>query len=85
MAWVYILRCRDGSYYVGSTTNLERRLAEHRAGTYDGYTSTRLPITLVLSYETTTRDQAFQLEMQIKGWSRRKKEALISGRHRPAP
>jgi putative endonuclease len=81
MAWVYILKCRDGSYYTGSTTNLEHRLAEHQSGAYEGHTYSRRPVTLVFSYETSTLDDAFQLERQIKGWSRAKKEALIAGRY----
>ena len=80
MAWVYIVRCRDDHYYVGSTSDLERRLAEHNAGTYCGYTSCRRPVTLVFAHQTASLDEAFHLERQIKGWSRAKKEALIAGR-----
>lgn len=47
MPYVYILRCADGSYYTGSTSDLEHRLAEHGAGFYGGYTSKRLPVELV--------------------------------------
>ena len=79
MAWVYILRCRDDSYYVGSTTDLERRIAEHQNGTYGGWTSCRRPVELMFAQETDSSDQAFQLEHQVKGWSRAKKEALIAG------
>ncbi len=78
--YVYILECSDGSYYVGSTANLERRLAEHQAGLLEkSYTSSRLPVKLVWSAEYPTHDDAFQREHQIKGWSRVKKEALIRG------
>jgi len=78
--WVYILKCSDGSYYVGSTTNLTRRLSEHQAGLPKGsYTSKRLPVELVWSAEFPTHDNAFQREHQVKGWSRAKKEALIRG------
>ena len=80
MHWVYILKCSDGSCYTGSTSNLELRLAEHDSGICDGYTAKRLPVELVFSQETSTQDEAFRVEHQIKGWSRRKKEAIIEGR-----
>jgi len=79
MAWVYILRCSDNSYYTGSTIDLEKSVAEHMAGTFDGYTSKRLPVKLVFSCEMPTIFEAFLRERQIKGWTRRKKEALING------
>jgi len=79
MHTVYILKCSDGSLYVGSTSNLERRLGEHQTGVYRGYTSTRLPVELVWSTEFPTEHDAFLTERQIKGWSRAKKEALIRG------
>jgi predicted GIY-YIG superfamily endonuclease len=75
--WVYILRCADGSYYTGHTDNLEKRVAEHQAGEVEGYTSTRLPVTLVFSQEFPSREEALACERQIKGWSRKKKEALL--------
>ena len=77
--WAYMLRCVDGSYYVGHTDDLDRRLAEHNNGVFDGYTQTRRPVALVWSQDFATRDEAFAAERQIKGWSRRKKEALIAG------
>jgi putative endonuclease len=79
MAWVYILKCSDGSYYTGSAVDLEKRITEHMAGTFDGYTSKRLPVELVFAYEMPTIFEAFLRERQIKGWARRKKEALING------
>ena len=75
--WLYMLRCCDGSYYVGHTDDLERRFAEHRSGELGGYTSTRLPVELVFATEMPTREEALIREMQIKNWSRAKKEALI--------
>lgn len=78
MAWVYILECSDGTYYTGSTENLEKRLYEHNAGAFGGYTSTRRPVRLVYSCELPDAHEAFLRERQIKGWSRRKKEALIN-------
>jgi predicted GIY-YIG superfamily endonuclease len=77
--WVYILRCADESYYTGHTDNLEKRLAEHYDGQYGGYTRLRLPVKLVLSQQFSTREEALACERQIKGWSRKKKEALIGG------
>ena len=79
MSYVYILECADGSYYVGSTTNLETRLAQHNTGYYGGYTAQRRPVELVWSAEFPTEHEAFLRERQIKGWSRAKKEALIRG------
>jgi putative endonuclease len=78
--FVYIVRCADGSYYVGSTRgNLETRIGQHNAGTFGGYTSTRLPVELVFSQEFDRLTDAFSAERRIKGWSREKKEALIRG------
>ncbi len=77
--WIYILRCADDSYYTGHTDNLEKRLAEHQSGICDGYTSARLPVTLVFSQEFSIRLEALACERQIKGWSRKKKEAMIRG------
>ena len=79
MAWVYILKCSDGLYYTGSAIDLEKRIAEHMAGTYDGYPSKRLPVKVVFSCKMPTIFDAFLRERQIKGWTRRKKEALIKG------
>ena len=79
MPWVYILQCKDGSFYTGSTPNLERRLAEHKRGEGGAYTSLRLPVRLVYSYEVPTLGDAFYLERWIKGWRREKKQALIRG------
>ena len=79
MAWVYILKCADGSYYTGSAVDLEKRIAEHLSGIFCGYTSKRLPVKLVFSCEMPTIFDAFLRERQIKGWTRGKKEALIKG------
>jgi putative endonuclease len=79
-AWLYILRCADGSYYVGTTrTTLELRLAEHDSGHYGGYTAKRLPVTLVHSQWFDQITDAVAAERQVKGWSRAKKEALMRG------
>ena len=76
---VYILRCADNSYYTGHTDNLEGRIAKHQSGEIEGYTSTRLPVTLVFSEDFPTREQALACEQKIKSWSRKKKEALMRG------
>ena len=75
----YILRCADGSYYTGHTDDLEARFAAHQTGVIKGYTSERLPVELMWSAEFATRAEAMESEVQIKGWSRKKKEALIAG------
>ena len=78
-AFVYMLRCSDGSYYVGSARgeNLDKRLSEHQAGTYPGYTSRRRPVTLVYAEQFDRITDAIAAERRLKGWSRAKKEALI--------
>lgn len=77
---MYILECSDGSYYTGSTTNLELRLAQHQAGEGANHTKKRLPVKLVYFEEYQRIDEAFYREKQVQGWSRKKKEALISGK-----
>ena len=78
--FVYILRCADGSYYSGSTKDLERRLVEHQEGKGANYTRRRLPVKLMYVEEYNRIDSAFYREKQIQGWSRAKKEALIKGK-----
>jgi predicted GIY-YIG superfamily endonuclease len=77
--WVYILRCSDGVFSVGHTDDLERRFAQHQSGELGGFTSKRLPVELAWASEMPTREEAILREMQIKNWTRAKKEALISG------
>ena len=79
MYWVYILRCRDHSYYVGQTQDLIQRLALHSAANGPAYTASRLPVRLVYQETCTTLDEAVRREKQLKRWSRAKKQALISG------
>jgi len=76
--FVYMLRCADGSYYVGHTDDLEARMHQHVHGLV-GYTATRKPVDLAWSGEFETREGAIAFERQIKGWSRAKKEALMRG------
>ena len=79
MAYTYILRCSDGSYYTGSTKNLEQRLWQHQNAQGANYTKVRLPIKLIYSEYYERVDEAFAREKQIQKWSRKKKEALIVG------
>ena len=77
-AFLYILRCADGSYYVGTKRgSLDERLAQHQAGVFDGYTACRRPVALAFQQEFTQIEDAITAERQIKGWRREKKEALI--------
>lgn len=76
---MYILECADGSYYTGSTINLETRLAQHQAGEGANNTRKRLPVKLLYFEEFQRIDEAFYREKQIQKWSRKKKEALIKG------
>ncbi len=76
--WTYILECADRSFYVGHTDDLERRLAKHQSGELGGFTSTRRPVRLVWAQESASREEALGSELQIKKWSRAKKQALIS-------
>ncbi|MDE2601051.1 MAG: GIY-YIG nuclease family protein [Bradyrhizobium sp.] len=95
-AFLYILRCSDGSYYVGTTrAALEIRIAQHNAGALGGYTATRRPVTLVYSQWFDRITDAVENERKLKKWSRAKKEAfikddlealrLLSGRRSPHP
>jgi putative endonuclease len=79
-AWLYILRCSDGSYYVGTTRDsLESRMAEHNTGVFQGYTASRRPVELIFSQWFDRMTDAIESERQLKKWSRAKKEALIRG------
>ena len=85
IGYVYILKCSDGSYYTGSTTDLERRIQQHQVGEGANYTKRRRPVKLIYFEEYDRIDVAFYREKQIQGWSRRKKEALIEGRLEDLP
>ena len=85
MAWMYILKCSDGSYYVGSTKDLEQRILQHQEGTGAQYTSRRLPVMLVYSEEFERVSEAHAREKQVQNWSRAKREALIQGKHNLLP
>jgi putative endonuclease len=75
--FVYILQCNDGSFYTGSTVDLDKRMHEHQEGKGANHTKKRLPVRLVYFREFTTVGEAFRREKQIQGWSRDKKRALI--------
>ena len=85
MAWAYILRCSDGSYYVGSTTYLPARLMQHQLGLGAVYTARRRPVTLVWAMEFERVVDAFAFEKQVQNWSRAKRQALIDGRLEDLP
>lgn len=87
MAWyTYMLRCSDGSLYTGITTDLVRRLAQHRAGKTRGgakYTSARHALGFECAFECPGRPEASRLEVQLKKLTRSQKLALIAGTHSP--
>ena len=82
---MYILICADGSYYTGSTIDLERRLEQHQNGEGANHTKKHLPVSLLYYEEYPRIDTAFYREKQVQGWSRKKKEALIEGKSNLLP
>ena len=74
---VYLLRCSDDSLYCGITTNLDERLKTHNEGNGSRYTRSRLPVELVYWEEHSGRSAATKREMEIKGWSRKRKQSLL--------
>jgi predicted GIY-YIG superfamily endonuclease len=82
-AWVYMLRCADGSLYTGWSSDLERRLRQHRSGRASRYTASRLPVELALARAMPDRGAAMREEARIKGLPRAAKLALLAG-HRDA-
>jgi putative endonuclease len=77
-AWVYLLRCRDGSLYCGWTSDLERRLRHHEAGTASRYTASRRPVELAAGFAMPDFGAARREEARIKRLSRRQKLALVN-------
>lgn len=75
---MYILRCSNGQYYVGSTKDIDKRLVEHQYGEGALFTKKHLPVELVYYEKFQRIDDAFRREQQVKGWNRKKKEALIN-------
>ena len=77
---VYILKCADSTFYTGVTSNLEQRVAQHKAGTFSGsYTSRRRDVELVFAEQFTHINDAIAAEKRVKKWSQEKKQKLISG------
>jgi predicted GIY-YIG superfamily endonuclease len=82
-AWVYLLRCADGSLYTGWSTDVERRLARHRSGKASRYTASRLPVELALTLPMSDRSAARREEARIKALDRAGKLALIAANAGP--
>src|SRR4051812_24947668 len=80
MAWVYILECSDGSFYVGSTTDLDRRVWQHENGEGAAYTKRRRPVRLVWCLAFDRVDEAWAFEKRVQTWGRAKRLALIEDR-----
>jgi putative endonuclease len=82
MAYVYLLRCADGSLYCGWTTDPERRLRQHQAGSASRYTKRRRPVEYALLMSAADRSAALREEARIKKLTRRQKLALIAAQRR---
>jgi putative endonuclease len=80
MPFVYILECRDRSFYVGSTWDLERRVSEHQEGVGAAYTRRRRPVRLVWHAAYDSVAEAYAMEKRVQGWGRAKRIALVEGR-----
>lgn len=78
-AFMYILECSDGSFYAGSTIDLEQRILEHNSGIGSNYTEKKRPVKLIYHEEYDTIEEAYLREKQIQKWSRKKKLALMNG------
>ena len=85
IGYCYMLRCSDGSFYVGSTTDLEARVYQHQLGDGSAYTRQRLPVELVWFEKYDRVDDAFGREKQIQNWSRAKRIALVEHRYDDLP
>ena len=79
MAFVYLLRCADGSLYCGWTTDVERRVAAHNTGRASRYTASRQPVELAAAWRTPTRREARSLEVRVKRLTRAQKLRLVAG------
>ena len=79
MAFVYLLRCADGSLYCGWTVDVPKRVAAHESGRASRYTASRRPIALAAAWEVPTHTEARRLEAQVKGLTRAEKVALVAG------
>jgi putative endonuclease len=79
--FVYIIKCKDNSYYTGITWNIAKRTEEHNLRIKSCLQKSKVPVSLVYSEEFESRIEAAKREKEIKGWSRKKKEILISSLH----
>ena len=79
MWFVYILRCSDGSLYIGETNDVDARVSRHNDGRGSSFTASRRPVHVVFTETYDSRDEALARERQLKRWTRAKKEALIAG------
>ncbi len=79
--FVYIVRCSDNSYYVGITPDVARRIILHNTGDGAEHAKIHRPVTLLYSKQYQNKSEARKREIQIKGWSRLKKEKLINGEY----
>lgn len=79
MNYVYIVECKDGTYYTGWTNNLDKRLKDHNAGKGAKYTRARRPVSLVYHEEFRTKEEAMRREYAMKRMTRNEKNKLISG------
>ena len=77
MYMVYILECRDGTYYTGITNRLRERLKQHQLGKASKYTRARLPVKLVYQESALDKSHALKREWEVKSWSRTKKHRLV--------
>ena len=77
MGWTYIVECADGTYYVGATVDLARRVRQHNAGVAAKYTSGRRPVRLVYAAQFPSISEAYRWEHQVHRWGRARREALI--------
>jgi len=77
MYTLYILKCNDNSLYTGITTNLKRRLSEHKQKKGSKYVASKLPFKLVYTEKFNTRSEALKREAQIKSWKRDKKIRIL--------
>jgi putative endonuclease len=84
-AFVYLLRCADGTLYCGWTVDVDRRLAAHASGRASRYTASRLPVELAATWELESPRAARRVEWQIKQLTRTEKLALLDGEALPAP
>lgn len=75
---LYILECEDGSYYIGSTSDVQRRYLQHVKGRGADYTKSHKPLRVAYTEEHATIGEAFKREKQLQKWSHAKKAALIA-------